>query len=46
MLMGRLTWINVPRNDPAFVAFMQEVVSVLARPTPPLPGVRCAWCGV
>ena len=43
-LTGRLAWIEVPRNDAAFTEFLAQVVSVLDRPTPPLPSEDCAWC--
>jgi hypothetical protein len=43
-LTGRLTWIDVPRNDGAFTEFLGQVVSVLDRQTPPLPNEDCAWC--
>lgn len=43
-LTGRLTWIDVPRNDGAFMDFLTQVVSVLDRPTPPPPSEDCPWC--
>ena len=38
------TWIDCPRNDGAFLAFLGEVLDVLDRPDPPEGNPRCGWC--
>lgn len=42
---GSVAWSEIPLNPSAFLAFLDEVASVLdlAQPPPPSPG--CAWCG-
>jgi hypothetical protein len=44
-LAGKLTWIEVPRDDGAFLEFLQQVVAVVAQPAPPEPAPGCTWCG-
>ena len=44
-LAGKLTWIEMPRDDVAFLDFLRQVVSVLSQPRPPEPAVDCTWCG-
>lgn len=41
---GAVAWIDVPRNDPGFEAFLGEVVDLLAMPEPPPPHPDCEWC--
>jgi len=43
-LTGRLTWVDVPRDDAAFMEFLVQVVGVLDRPTAPPPSEDCGWC--
>jgi len=43
-LRGGLTWIEVPRDDAAFLDFLRQVVSVLSQPEPPEPARGCTWC--
>jgi PD-(D/E)XK nuclease superfamily protein len=43
-LSGRLTWIEIPRDDQAFVSFLSEVLDVLEQPNPPGGSPSCAWC--
>jgi PD-(D/E)XK nuclease superfamily len=43
-LCGRVQWIEVPRDDQAFVSFLGEVVSVLEAGNPPAPDPTCQWC--
>jgi hypothetical protein len=43
-LAGPLRWIEVPRDDGAFVGFLAEVISVLDGPEPPGGGPMCQWC--
>ena len=44
-LLGTLTWIELPRDDAAFLKFLRQVASVLALPEPPPPSPVCPWCG-
>jgi hypothetical protein len=43
-LFEEVQWIEVPRDDHSFVAFLGEVVSVLKRHDPPSPDQSCQWC--
>ncbi len=43
-LSGPLTWVELPRDDAAFLDFLGQVVAVLAQPTPPEPAPDCPWC--
>lgn len=43
-LAGDLCWIEVKRDDTAFLAFLDEVLSVLEQPDPPLAVPSCEWC--
>lgn len=43
-LEGGLTWIEVPRHDGTFMAFLDEVLCVLEQPSPPGPNADCKWC--
>ena len=43
-LFGELRWIEVERDDQAFLEFLREVVSVLERADPPEASVGCPWC--
>lgn len=43
-LTGHLSWIEVPRDDTAFVGFLAEVLTVLERDTPPGGTPLCEWC--
>ncbi len=45
-LLGEVTWIEVPRNDDAFQAFLRKVALVLENPEPPEAAVGCVWCGM
>ncbi len=38
------TWIECPRDDRTFMAFLDEVMAVLDHPQPPEPNDRCNWC--
>ena len=46
-LTGDLTYVNVPRDDDAFMSFLGEVVDVLSLPEapPPPPKGRASWSG-
>ncbi len=41
---GKAVWIEVKRNDEGFVQFLQEVVSVLDKESPPDSSPDCNWC--
>ena len=38
------TWIECPRDDESFMAFLGEVLAVLDRPEPPEGSSGCTWC--
>ena len=40
-LVGKLTWIDMPRDDAAFLNFLRQVVSLLSQPAPPEPASDC-----
>ena len=44
LLMGALSWIEIPRRDSRFKKFLSEVVSVLQMPEPPGGAPSCEWC--
>ena len=37
-------YVEVPRDDGAFIAFLSQVLFVLERPEPPEPASGCAFC--
>jgi len=43
-LSGRLSWIEIQRNDKDFLRFLKEVVTVLEQPKPPGGNPACEWC--
>jgi CRISPR/Cas system-associated exonuclease Cas4 (RecB family) len=43
--VNRTTWMDVPRDDDVFLAFLGEVLAVLDAPTPPSPSEECGVCG-
>lgn len=43
-LTGALNWIEIKRDDNAFLEFLSEVVTMLEQPVPPEPAPDCAWC--
>lgn len=43
-LDGTLTWIEMERNDMAFLAFVAEMLEILAQPEPPAGSPSCEWC--
>ena len=38
------TWMDVPRDDPTFMALLREIVSLLDKPTLPDPTEDCGLC--
>ncbi|MFQ5801553.1 MAG: PD-(D/E)XK nuclease family protein [Candidatus Methylomirabilales bacterium] len=43
-LAGNLTWLEIPRDDAAFLQFVDDVLSILERPAPPDGAPSCEWC--
>jgi hypothetical protein len=41
---GEPHWVSVPRDDRTFLKFLREVLSVLERPSLPLPSPTCGFC--
>lgn len=41
---GTISWIEIERDDKAFLAFLREVVKLLDSPEPPAPNPNCEWC--
>jgi hypothetical protein len=44
VFVNRTTWMDVPRDDMEFLAFLGAVMAVLDNPTPPTPSERCGLC--
>jgi hypothetical protein len=44
-LFGDLSWVEIERNNDAFLLFLADVVAVLEQPEPPTPSPSCSWCG-
>jgi hypothetical protein len=42
--MGRVEWQPCPLDMGGFLAFIGQVLDVLAQPEPPAPGAGCAFC--
>jgi hypothetical protein len=40
----RTTWLDIPRDDAAFLALLREVVTLLDLPVPPEPAEDCGLC--
>jgi len=43
-LTGSLTWVELPRDNNAFLGFLADVLSVLDLPSPPEASSSCSWC--
>lgn len=43
-LAGEVRYIDIPRNDTAFLDFLRQVLAVLSQPAPPEPAPDCPWC--
>ncbi|MBI4392659.1 MAG: PD-(D/E)XK nuclease family protein [Euryarchaeota archaeon] len=43
-LDGSLTWVEMKRDDEAFMPFLDDVAHVLALDPPPPAGATCRWC--
>jgi len=44
VLEGNMQWIAVPRDDAAFMGFLEGVVRLLDGPMPPPEPSACDWC--
>jgi CRISPR/Cas system-associated exonuclease Cas4 (RecB family) len=44
IFVNRTTWMDVPRDDAAFLALMEVVVALLDGPEPPEPSEECGLC--
>ena len=42
--VNRATWMEIPRDEGAFLALLREVVALLDKPTPPAPADDCGLC--
>jgi len=40
----RSTWMEIPRDDDAFLAFLSGVMSIIDQPQPPQPASSCPLC--
>ncbi len=45
LLSGTIGWMEIPRDDAAFLKFLSEVLTVLESPAPPPSTPGCEWCG-
>ncbi len=43
-LTGSLTWLEIRHDEDAFLTFIDDVLDVLERGTPPEPSPDCVWC--
>lgn len=43
-LAGSLSWLEIPRDESAFLRFLGEVLPVLEQPEPPEGDPGCEWC--
>lgn len=43
-LEGEMQWVEIERNDHAFLNFLKDVVSLLDGPMPDLEAETCNWC--
>lgn len=44
ILGGTLKWIDIPRDDEGFFAFLSQAATVLAAPHPPACAPNCPYC--
>jgi len=42
--LGKVTWKEVPKDEQAFLDFLETVMKVLGAPAPPDPNPECAYC--
>jgi hypothetical protein len=43
-LTGAVNWVEIPRDDAAYLKFLSELVSMLEEPCPPEASPNCNWC--
>ena len=43
-LSGKLTWLEIPKDENGFLGFLSEVLDVLDLPSPPQAPLTCGWC--
>jgi len=41
---GQVTWLDCPKDDQAFLAFIDQVLAVLDQPEPPPANPNCGFC--
>jgi hypothetical protein len=44
IFVNQTTWMDVPRDEPAFLALLGEVLALLDCPEPPAPSETCGVC--
>ena len=44
MFVNRTKWIDIPRDDDAFLDLLRDVLAVLDSPAPPEPDPKCGTC--
>jgi len=44
MLRGKLSWLEITREDKAFLEFIREIISVLEQSVAPGGSPSCEWC--
>lgn len=42
--LGKVTWLEIPRDDAAFIGFLAEVLGLLSQPDIPPAGEKCSYC--
>jgi hypothetical protein len=42
--LGDVTWLDCPKDEDQFLAFIENVLSILADSTPPASGSNCGYC--
>ena len=42
--LGDVTWLECPKDEDQFLAFIENVLSILGNPTPPASGPNCGYC--
>ncbi len=42
--VGEVTWLEVPRDEAAFLNFLSDVMTLLESPEPPPAAEHCVWC--
>jgi hypothetical protein len=41
---GEVTWMEVPKDEPKFLGFIDQVMQLLSLPEPPPAAEKCAFC--